>query len=204
MDPLQFTPDPTLTDAIRKGIGAHLEKANADSGGAHAISGEVVEIGDDETGQPRIVVHTTREAIKAYPTLLLFRRVTVAAELVGMLRTDSADCAGVAKPIDDSLHAAEDGADTVAWQVWHDEDGWSATSERNVAEYRAKGIKVRALYTHPSPRVEVDEAMVERGLNAVGPGGARVKAWLPMSDESARIIMGIALTAALKPEAGRG
>lgn len=88
MEPLDFKPDPTLTDGIRKGIAAHLEKANADDGGAFAISGEVVEIGDDETGQPRIVVHTTREAIRAYPTSLLFRRVTVAAETATRAETE--------------------------------------------------------------------------------------------------------------------
>lgn len=89
MEPLDFKPDPTLTDGIRKGIAAHLEKANADDGGAFAISGEVVEIGDDETGQPRIVVHTTRDEIKASPTSLLFRRVKVTAETAPRAEAES-------------------------------------------------------------------------------------------------------------------
>lgn len=43
------------------------------------IVGEVVEIGDDESGQPRILIHTTREEIKAHVGNLLFKQVTVAA-----------------------------------------------------------------------------------------------------------------------------
>lgn len=42
-----------------------------------SITGEVVQIGDDEEGQPRIVIHTTREAIRDYPASLLFKRVQV-------------------------------------------------------------------------------------------------------------------------------
>ena len=43
------------------------------------LTGEVVELGDDETGQPRILIHTTREAIKAHAQNLMFRTVVVAA-----------------------------------------------------------------------------------------------------------------------------
>jgi hypothetical protein len=41
------------------------------------VAGEVVEIGDDESGQPRILIHTTREDIKSCRTSLLFKRVSV-------------------------------------------------------------------------------------------------------------------------------
>lgn len=44
--------------------------------GASGIAGEVVEIGDGADGQPRILIHTTREAIKAGPAML-FRNVDV-------------------------------------------------------------------------------------------------------------------------------
>lgn len=49
----------------------------APSGGWRSIEGECVEIGDDEEGQPRILIHTTRDAIKGGPPLA-FRRVIVA------------------------------------------------------------------------------------------------------------------------------
>jgi len=42
-----------------------------------AINGELVEIGDDESGQPRILIYTTRDAIKAHTENLLFKHVTV-------------------------------------------------------------------------------------------------------------------------------
>jgi hypothetical protein len=40
------------------------------------VSGELVEMGDDEEGQPRIVIHTTRDALRGCG-LILFRTVTV-------------------------------------------------------------------------------------------------------------------------------
>lgn len=46
--------------------------------GWRGVIGEVVEIGDDDEGQPRILIHTTREAIKNGPPLA-FRTVRVAA-----------------------------------------------------------------------------------------------------------------------------
>ena len=59
-------------------IAALAQPADAESiGMTAAIVGEVVEIGDDEAGQPRILIHTSREAIKAHAGSLLFQAVTV-------------------------------------------------------------------------------------------------------------------------------
>ena len=45
--------------------------------GGPGVTGEVVEMGDDEDGQPRVLIHTTREAIKAHGGPLMFRQVRV-------------------------------------------------------------------------------------------------------------------------------
>ena len=61
-------------DALRRRADAALSVAQG-----QGLTGEVVELGDDETGQPRILIHTTREAIKAHAQNLMFRTVVVAA-----------------------------------------------------------------------------------------------------------------------------
>lgn len=43
------------------------------------ITGEVVEIGDDENGQPRIIINTTADEIRAHAANILFKRVQVTA-----------------------------------------------------------------------------------------------------------------------------
>lgn len=40
-----------------------------------AATGEVVEVGDDESGQPRVLIHTSREELKRGPPL--FKRVRI-------------------------------------------------------------------------------------------------------------------------------
>lgn len=41
------------------------------------IAGELVEMGDDEDGNPRLTIATTREKIRAFPGSLLFKPVIV-------------------------------------------------------------------------------------------------------------------------------
>lgn len=67
--------------------------------------------------------------------------------------------------------------------------------------------KGRRLYTHPAPRVEVDEAMVERAcegylLEAKRQNFNPSEAWA--RSQQARDWMRAALTSALNPEAGNG
>lgn len=44
-----------------------------------AASGEAVEVGDDETGQPRVLIHSTRDDLMRGPPLA-FRRVRLVPE----------------------------------------------------------------------------------------------------------------------------
>jgi len=54
-------------------------KDNAQQADSESITGELVEIGDDDEGQPRLVIHTTRDAIKACRASLLLKPVVVQA-----------------------------------------------------------------------------------------------------------------------------
>ena len=66
-------------DGLRTILSATPQPAGI--GEPSGIFGEVVEIGDDEAGQPRILIHTTREAIKACTETLLFKPVIVIAAI---------------------------------------------------------------------------------------------------------------------------
>ena len=72
----------TLPDADGSRYGQPSEPAEA--GAAHSsIVGECVEIGDDEDGQPRIVIHTTRDAILNCAAPMLFQQVLVTQREAG-------------------------------------------------------------------------------------------------------------------------
>lgn len=55
-------------DALRERIGS-------------APSGEVVRAGDDEAGQPRVIVHSTREELAGCATNLIGKRVRIVKEV---------------------------------------------------------------------------------------------------------------------------
>jgi hypothetical protein len=73
-------------DAVKAGLDTDTEnlctlyaQALAQRVVPEGIVGEVVEIGDDESGQPRLVIHTTADEIRSHAANILFKRVTVAA-----------------------------------------------------------------------------------------------------------------------------
>lgn len=70
-----------LLDAAGYALAAKAAARRAKSVQAqpNGITGQVVEIGDDEAGQPRIVIHTTADEIRAHAGNILFKRVTVTA-----------------------------------------------------------------------------------------------------------------------------
>ena len=45
--------------------------------GIQKITGRCVEVGDDETGQPRLVIHTTREELARFSGNLAFADVVI-------------------------------------------------------------------------------------------------------------------------------
>lgn len=43
----------------------------------NAIHGTCIEAGDDDEGQPRLVIHTTREELEKFKGALVYNQVTV-------------------------------------------------------------------------------------------------------------------------------
>lgn len=172
MDPLQFTPDPTLTDAIRKGIGVHLQKANG--GGSSATARPVAWAEDTPYGT---TYSFAEELADQFPGLLNPGTISAQGEAVGEVTFDP--LVGV-----------------------------------RFYEFVCFGVELPAgtkLYTHPAPRVEVDEnRLISLPNNDAVPAPTRIEPgnlflwnWAAMQEYARTCVEAdrAALTAALNKKA---
>jgi hypothetical protein len=131
------------TDKQAEAVRGLLEGAHSSPG---CIAGELVEVGDDDEGNPRLVVSATREAIKAGVVNMLFKPVlvmspadipkeegsSVFAEIAAERVRQNAQWGG---PEHDDAHGPIDWLQCIDYQH----------SRATVSDYRERMVKIAAL-----------------------------------------------------------
>jgi len=124
--------------------------------GSGEIAGRCVEVGDDDEGQPRLIIHTTREQLMRFGRNLTYADVVVTARL---------SHATLEQMVRGSTPELSD-ASTGWWWLWCDEQ-WCAAYVRNEKSKWTKEERLDVTWLRPAggmsrERLRLKEVQAEK------------------------------------------